>query len=203
MSMSESVQKNSAQETAMANNFCWYELMASDGPAAEAYYSHVIGWGTTDAGMPNMRYTLLLAGERPVGGCMTLPQEACVQGAKPGWIGHIGVNDVDAFARRVKAEGGSILREPEDIPGVGRFAVAADPQGAVFFLFQGNGEMPAPLPPGTPGTVGWHELYAENDWEKSFAFYSKLFGWTKSTAMRWANSARINCSPQTASISAA
>lgn len=181
--MAGSAQKAAVeQQTAKANNFCWYELMATDGPAAEAYYRHVIGWGAKDAGMPNMRYTLLLAGETPVGGCMTMP-EGCVDGAKPGWIGHVGVANVDAVAAQVKTEGGSVLRAPEDIPGVGRFAVAADPQGAVFFMFQGTGELPPALPPGTRGTIGWHELYASEDWEKSFAFYSKLFGWTKSRAM--------------------
>ncbi|HTK12613.1 MAG TPA: VOC family protein [Xanthobacteraceae bacterium] len=182
--MAGSAQKAAVeQQTAKANNFCWYELMATDGPAAEAFYSHVVGWKTEDAGMPGMKYTLLKAGDTRVAGCMTMPSQGCVEGAKPGWIGHVGVADIDATVKRVTAEGGAILREPTDIPNVGRFAIARDPQGAIFFMFQGNGPMPPQPAPGTPGTVGWHELYANDDWEKAFAFYSKLFGWTKSTAM--------------------
>ena len=34
---------------------------------------------------------------------------------------------------------------------------------------------------GTPGTIGWHELYAV-EWNAAFAFYEKLFGWTKGEA---------------------
>ena len=45
-------------------------------------------------------------------------------------MGYIGVDDVDAYARRVKKSGGAIHRGPENIPGVGRFAVAGDPQGS-------------------------------------------------------------------------
>jgi predicted enzyme related to lactoylglutathione lyase len=72
---------------------------------------------------------------------------------------------------------------PEDIPNVGRFAVAADPGGAVFMLFEPNTkEEPKPVAPMTPGHVGWHELYA-GDLDREFAFYSRLFGWTKDRAI--------------------
>lgn len=98
-------------------------------------------------------------------------------------MGYIGVEDVDAYAARVKESGGSILRPPDDIPGVGRFAVLADPDGAVFMLFKGSSEQgPAPGALGTPGHIGWHELHAGNG-EGAFAFYSKLFGWTRAEAL--------------------
>jgi predicted enzyme related to lactoylglutathione lyase len=79
--------------------------------------------------------------------------------------------------------GGAIHRGPQDIPGIGRFAVAGDPQGAGFMLFQGtSSEAPPPTPAGSPGHVGWHELHA-GDGQTAFAFYSGLFGWTKAEAM--------------------
>ena len=81
------------------------------------------------------------------------------------------------------AAGGTIRRLPEDIPNVGRFAVAADPGGAVFLLFKPNGtEEPKSVAPMTPGHIGWHELYA-GDLEREFAFYSRLFGWKKDCAI--------------------
>ena len=43
-------------------------------------------------------------------------------------------------------------------------------------------EAPPELPAGTPGTVGWHELYA-TEWKAAFAFYEKMFGWTKAEAI--------------------
>lgn len=164
-------------------NFVWYELMTTDAEAAAAFYRDVIGWSTQDAGMPDISYTILSAGKTSVGGLMRLPPEAAEAGARPGWIGYVGVDDVDAFAARVTQAGGVIHRAPDDIPGVGRFAVVADPQGASFILFRPSageqGESPAP---GTPGHTGWHELHA-GDRESAFAFYSDLFGWTKAEAV--------------------
>jgi predicted enzyme related to lactoylglutathione lyase len=72
---------------------------------------------------------------------------------------------------------------PTDIPNIGRFAMVADPQGAVFSLFKPLSDMPPPpADPATPGTIGWHELMAANG-EKAFAFYSDLFGWAKDEAL--------------------
>jgi predicted enzyme related to lactoylglutathione lyase len=165
-----------------SGNFVWYELMTSDSEAAEGFYSHVVGWGAQDAGHPSMKYTLLKVGEAPVAGMMTTP-EGCDTGVESMWSGYIAVDDVDQFASRVKGAGGKITVEPQDIPEVGRFAVAADPQGAPFTLFkpsmQDRGDNPKPP---AQGTVGWHELQS-TDWEKAFTFYSGLFGWTKGDAM--------------------
>jgi len=116
-------------------------------------------------------------------GLMAIPAEARAMGVPPCWSGYIAVDDVDAEAARVTEAGGTIQRPPEDIPDVGRFAVAADPGGAVFLIFKPNGEeTPKPITPGDPGRIGWHELYAA-DPEREFAFYAKLFGWTKDAAM--------------------
>ena len=113
------------------------------------------------------------------GGLMPIPEDARKAGVKPAWMGYIHAEDVDTFAKRVKKAGGAIHRPPEDIPGIGRFAVAGDPHGAGFILFQPNStEQPVPVAPGTPGHIGWHELHA-GDLETAFAFYSGLFGWTK------------------------
>ena len=170
----------------MANaqgTFVWYELMTSDLKAAEAFYRKVVGWTAQDAGIPGPPYTIVSAGAAPVGGLMTIPDEARKMGAGPAWMGYIGVADVDAGAASVKAAGGAIHRAPADIPGVGRFAVVADPQGASFMLFKGSSaQPPVAAAPGTPGHVGWHELHA-GDGAKAFDFYSSQFGWTKAEAM--------------------
>ena len=164
-------------------SFVWYELMTSDAKAGEAFYRDVVGWGAQGAGMPGVDYTLLTIGSTPVAGLMTMPAEACSQGAKPGWIGYVGVENVDATAAKAKQLGGSVYKEPADIPGVGRFAVLADPHGGVFALFKWEApKADAPPAPGTPGHTGWHELFA-GDLEPAFDFYSKLFGWTKADSL--------------------
>src|SRR4051812_27562742 len=96
--------------------FVWYELMTTDADAAETFYRDVVGWTTHDAGMPGMRYTILSVGEAGVGGMLTLPADACAAGARPGWIGYVGV---DAYAARVEQAGGTVHRPAQDIPGIG------------------------------------------------------------------------------------
>ncbi len=168
---------------AQPSRFVWYELMTTDPAAARAFYSQVVGWQTEASAIPGMDYTLLSAGPHQIGGMMALPPEALAAGVPPNWAGYVGVDDVDAKAAALQQAGGSVLRPPADIPGVGRFAVVADPFGAAFCLYKGH--EPGPMTPaaaGTPGTVGWHELMA-GALEPAWAFYSQLFGWAKADAM--------------------
>jgi uncharacterized protein len=117
-----------------------------------------------------------------VAGLMAIPELMRAEGVPPSWSGYVGVDDVDAEAERVKGAGGAIKRPPTDIPNIGRFAVVSDPGGAVFLLFKPNTEgEPKPVAPMTPGHIGWHELMA-GDLDREFAFYSRLFGWTKDRA---------------------
>lgn len=165
----------------MPQHFIWYELATTDKPAAEAFYEAVVGWRLQrfDGGMD---YTVLAARDGNVGGIGALPPEAW---ATPGWRGYVGVDDVDAVAARVTRSGGSIVRAPADIPGVGRFAVVADPQGVPFMLLRGAVQNAAPLEafrPDAPGHIGWNELHTL-DWAGGFAFYAGLFGWEKIQAM--------------------
>ncbi|WP_127090359.1 VOC family protein [Aquabacter cavernae] len=166
----------------MQGTFVWYELMTTDTEAANRFYADAVGWQTRDAGMPGMAYTLLSSGGDDIAGIMELPENARAMGAPPSWIGYVGVDDVDAGAASVAAGGGQVYRAPQDIPGIGRFAIVADPEGAVFALFQGDGEMPPRNPAMRPGLVGWHELLA-TDPERAFAFYSGQYGWAKDQAI--------------------
>jgi len=169
--------------TTTHGKFIWYDVMTGDCKAAEGFYRRVIGWDAKDSGMADGSYTLFSVGATMVAGLMPIPEEARKSGARPCWTGYIAVDDVDAYATRVKEAGGSVCRAPEDIPGVGRLAVVADPHGAVFTLFRGSGQQaPEPAAPTTPGHVGWHELHA-GDRESAFVFYAGLFGWTKAEAV--------------------
>ncbi len=163
--------------------FAWYDLMTTDTEAAIAFYGKVIGWTAQDSGLPDRQYFVLSADGAGMGGLMALPPEAVAMGARPGWMGYILADDVDASAAAVVAAGGAIHRPAEDIPGVGRFAVVADPQGAIFNLFRGmTDDVPAASVSMSPGRVGWNEHYSK-DQEASFAFYAGLFGWSKSRAI--------------------
>jgi predicted enzyme related to lactoylglutathione lyase len=169
--------------SASRGTFCWYELMTSDTEAAKAFYGKVMGWSFEKSAAPSgIEYTRLKVGNRPMGGLMALPEEACKEGARPAWIGYIQVDDVDGFADRIAAKGGKVHKAPADIPSVGRFAVVSDPQGGHFVLFKpASGAAPEPVPFMTPGHGAWHELNAAEP-ESAFAFYRDMFGWTKGEA---------------------
>jgi predicted enzyme related to lactoylglutathione lyase len=164
-------------------NFVWHELRTTDAQGAQDFYTHVLGWEAKPSGDPSgMPYTLFSAGHFTAAGMMQLTPEMLADGVPPAWVGFIGVDDVDATARRVEQAGGKLHCPPMDIPTVGRFASIEDPQGATVLLFRGNMNS-APTPPmGTPGVVGWNELSA-NDEKTAWGFYSSIFGWTEHSTM--------------------
>ncbi len=164
------------------DRFVWYELMTTDMEAAKAFYAKVVGWGTEETSMPGMAYTLFTVEGASVSGMMRLPEGAKKVGAKPSWIGFVGVDDVDATAARIERLGGAVHVPPTDIPNISRFSVVADPQMATLVLvkwLRPRREHPAEL--SAPGRIRWHELFAA-DSRKAFAFYSELFGWQKADA---------------------
>jgi len=173
----------SSSPTSPSGRFVWYDLMTTDVPAAQAFYEHVIGWSGKDSGVPGQSYTIFSLGDTMLAGLMPIPEDARRGGVRPAWMGYIGVDDVDAWATRLQAAGGTVHRPGTDIPGVGRFAVVGDPQGAGFMLFHPLGSQDAPKDDAdAPGRVGWRELHAA-DGPSAFKFYEKLFGWTSSRAV--------------------
>jgi hypothetical protein len=165
----------------MASPFCWYELMTTDTAAAGAFYAKVVGWDL-EQGQGDMSFytTLKAPGGAQIGGMMGISEDMAAQGARPGWIGYVAVDDLEASTAKVAELGGTVHRPPSDIPGVGRFSVVADPFGAMFQLFHAAPEFSMPLDGKGPGFVAWRELMA-GDLEKAWAFYSALLGWTKDT----------------------
>jgi predicted enzyme related to lactoylglutathione lyase len=162
--------------------FIWYVLLTTDREAAKAFYTGVVGWGTRDASMPSLPYTVFTVGETLVSGCMDLSEAARRKGERPRWIGYVAVDDVDATADRFKHLGGAVHVPPQDILNMSRVSFVADPQTATLALVKwlnAGHEQPSELR--GPGRVGWHELLAA-DAEKAWAFYSELFGWQKAEA---------------------
>lgn len=112
--------------------FSWNELMTTDVAGAKAFYGELLGWTLQDTNHYGMEYTLIKADETQVGGIMAIPSEA--KDMPPAWGAYVTVADVDALIPRVEQLGGKVCVPPRDIPGVGRFAVIQDPQGAMLSL---------------------------------------------------------------------
>jgi predicted enzyme related to lactoylglutathione lyase len=156
--------------------FVWYELLTTDVPASKAFYRSVIGWEAQDVSTPSLSYSLFVAETVPVCGVMELPEEGVKAGARPRWMGYVGVDDVHATTERIKRLGGTVYVPPTST-NIGLISVVTDPQMVTFGLVSRlklGREQAAES--SKPGHFGWHELLAQ-DWKKSFAFYGQIFGW--------------------------
>lgn len=159
----------------MFNTFRWYELLTPDPAAAAKFYSAVVGWQVETMGP----YTLLKTSLGGVAGIATQPSEVAATGLGPGWVGYIGVEDVNAAADEVVEAGGKILIQPTDIMGMLTSSWVSDPQGTVFVVFKGNSPSGPPTGgPDEPGYFGWRELFAV-DGAAALDFYAGHYGWTK------------------------
>lgn len=170
--------------TVPTGRFVWFDLMTTDQNKAIEFYTKVMGWSTEDwSGGGADRYPMWKSPQgATLGGSQQLPPEQLKQGVPPHWIGYIAVPNVDDTVRNAAALGAQMYVPPMDIPTVGRFAVLADPQGAVFAMFTPAGDPPGHEGPAEIGEVSWHELMT-SDYEAGFDFYSRLFGWKKSQAV--------------------
>ncbi len=112
----------------------WNELVTGD-PGVVTFYQHVVGLTTSTMDMGDGQYTVFEVGGQQVGGSMT-PQ---MPGVPNHWHVYFAVANADAVAAKAAEMGGAVVAEPFDMP-VGRMAVIADPQGAVFSILQPAGQ---------------------------------------------------------------
>ena len=114
----------------------WHELMTTDAPAAMAFYSAIFGWQpseTMDMG-PMGKYHMFNRPHGMIGGMMNKPP-AMAQ-VPPHWAIYFRVPDINEAVERIKANGGTILNGPMEVPGGDQVLNARDPQGAPFSLHQ-------------------------------------------------------------------
>lgn len=114
--------------------FTWSELATRDVEAAKAFYAQVFGWRSQTNDMGGMQYTEFKVDERSVAGMMPIGDQFPPD-VPPHWLVYLGVTDCDATVARIQELGGSVFVPPMDIP-IGRFSVVADPQYAVFAVWQ-------------------------------------------------------------------
>ncbi|MFJ2704099.1 VOC family protein [Streptomyces sp. NPDC087428] len=156
---------------------CWIELSTSDVPAAASFYAALFGWRCeTDPREEAGGYTMAHLGDARVAALSPVYRP----GQPPAWTVSFATGDADASAEKVTAAGGSLLVGPMDIFDQGRFAVAADPSGAVFSLWQGRAFAGADLF-NAPGTLGWAELVTRES-GPALTFYPAVLGWTVSAS---------------------
>jgi predicted enzyme related to lactoylglutathione lyase len=170
----------------LQGSLIWYELMTPDAAAAKAFYEAVVGWAIAPMGGDHKGYQAIAMPDGAVGGLLPLTQEMCDHGAKPTWLMYIGVDDVDATVAAIETAGGKTVMPAADIPGIGRFAMLADPQGAPFYIMtpippEGGGESTS-FSPTLLGRCTWNELRA-TDLDSALDFYTAIFGWEVAGSM--------------------
>ncbi len=120
-----------AERVGEPNTLCWIELITTDTEASKKFYNSVFGWNAQVSEVPTPGgYTEFDIGEMSFGGMMAKQPEMPTEMPSM-WTVYFAVEDCDATVARVAELGGSLLMEPMDIQ-PGRFAVCADPTGAVF-----------------------------------------------------------------------
>jgi predicted enzyme related to lactoylglutathione lyase len=166
----------------------WYELITPDPDGATRFYGAVVGWTIGEPIGGDQDYRMINRGDGGfAGGVLKLTSDMEGHGARPIWLGYIGVDDVDATVAKVESKGGKTLMPAFDIP-QGRIAMVADPQGNPFYVMK-------PIPPAgkedaqsdvfsptEEQRISWNEL-TTSDPAAARTFYGDLFGWSSEEFM--------------------
>lgn len=169
--------------TTLQGSWIWYELMTPDVAGSKGFYDAVVGWSMSAGSAQTNDYGFITAADGAmVGGILTLTRDMIDHGARPCWIGYVGVDNVDTSVTAIEAAGGTCPMPANDVPMAGRIAMVADCCGAPFYIMTptpppGGGESTAFSAKPNPGHMGWNELYAA-DQDHVLDFYTGLFGWT-------------------------
>jgi predicted enzyme related to lactoylglutathione lyase len=167
----------------LQGSWIWYELMTPDPAGSKAFYDAVVRWSMTPGGPDTDGYGFITAADGAmIGGVLALTKDMTGHGARPCWLGYVGVDNVDASVGAIESAGGKCLMPARDVPMAGRIAMVADPGGAPFYIMAptpppGGGESTAFQPEINCGHCGWNELLA-GDAPREVAFYTGQFGWS-------------------------
>lgn len=151
---------------------CWADLTTSDTAAARAFYAAVLGWQVQDLGPEFGHYALcsrdghVTAGLGPA----TSPDQPTA------WTTYLATEDVDKTTELVTANGGTVLMPPTDVAEQGRTAIAVDPVGATFGLWQAGRRIGAELV-NAPGGLAWNDHQSRHP-DEARAFYAAVLGYT-------------------------
>ena len=154
---------------------CWVDTNQPDPAGAARFYSGLFGWQTEDAMPPDAgaHYYMARIDGRDVAAISSQPPGAPPQAM---WNTYIRVESADDAAARVREAGGRVLSEPFDVFDAGRMGVFADPEGAVFCVWQ-PGSHRGSAAVNEHGAVNFNNLHTD-DAEAARAFYGAVFGWT-------------------------
>ncbi len=112
----------------------WNELGTPDMDGSARFYGDMFGWSTQAMEGSETPYLVIANADGHSNGGIRPPMPP---DAPPFWLVYFAVADLDGAVATVTRLGGQVMGEPTDI-GIARIAIAADPQGAVFALYDGR-----------------------------------------------------------------
>ena len=152
---------------------CWVDLMTSDLEAAKQFYAPLFGRQLT-AGPPETGgYVMADIGGRSVAGLGAMQGDMA---HPPVWTTYLATDDAAATAEQITAAGGQVVAPPMDVMDLGVMAVAQDPTGGTFGIWQSKLHHGVGLANET-GSLTWNELMTR-DYAAAKAFYAAVFGYT-------------------------
>jgi len=151
---------------------CWIDLGVEDTGQAGKFYARLFGWDVQPGPPEAGGYAMCLRDGRPVAG---IGPKQGPPGTPSVWTTYLATDDLDKTAGTVQAAGGQVFMAPMDVMDVGRMAIAADPGGAVFGLWQARAHTGIGVA-NEPGTLCWNENLSR-DFERNKAFYHAVFGY--------------------------
>jgi predicted enzyme related to lactoylglutathione lyase len=151
---------------------CWIDLGVDDMARARAFYGGLFGWDLPEGPPEAGGYAMCELDGRPVAGIGPKMGAAELPSV---WTTYIASTDADETVSKIKAAGGQLMMEPFDVMDVGRMAIAADPGGAVFGVWQARLHTGVRLA-NEPGALAWNENMSR-DFEGNKAFYHSVFGY--------------------------
>lgn len=120
---------------AAAGSFGWTELHVADPGQGARFYADLLDYNVSEFPMGGPEpYRILSVGEANEAGVSGISEGS--PGGAPTWLPYIAVSDIDACHQRAEALGASTVNPPSDVPGVGRFAIIADPTGAEIAIMR-------------------------------------------------------------------
>ena len=151
----------------------WIDLGVPDLDRATAFYGSLFDWEFETAPAATGHYTTCLLRGRRVAAIAPDPDP---DDTRRRWNVYLATADCDATARRVTDAGGTLVQGPMDIMDQGRVALADDPVGARFGLWQGRAHVGAEVV-NEPGSLVRNDLVTPTP-EPARAFYAAVFGFT-------------------------
>ncbi len=156
--------------------FCWVDLSTTDQEAAKAFYGGLFGWKFDDRPIDmGGVYTMCQIEGYNVAGIGGMSPDMQGQGIPPFWSSYVKHTNVDAVAEKLTAAGGTLMFPAMDVMSEGRMAMAQDPTGAAFGIWQPKNHIGAQLV-NIPNTLVWNELQTQDN-AAAKAFYTQVFDW--------------------------